>query len=193
VEFRQATIDDVPHLTRFTVTAQGGLQNAIYEGLFPDQSIESALTPRYSGLGRTDSYENHWVAIHEEQVAGGALAFPFDNYELDPPPDPRIPEERFAVFQPFSDLPAPGTYYIGALAVYPEFCRKGLGLSLLSLVCDHARSKNFSETSLHVFAENSGALALYQKAGFKIVGRQPVIEHPLVCYTGDVLLMTVAV
>ena len=58
-------------------------------------------------------------------------AFPFDNWENDTA-DPRIPEERYAILQPFTNLPAGGTYHVNALSVYPEFCRRGIASSPLS-------------------------------------------------------------
>jgi len=186
---RQATIGDAPHLARFAIKAHGGYNEAIYEGLVPDQSIKSVLEPSYSQSGVTAFYENHWIDEQDGRVAGGMHAFSFDDWANDPL-DPRIPEERYTIVQPFHNLPAPGTYHVNALATYPEFCRRGIAWSLLSLACGHAREKQFSEISLYVFADNVGALALYEKMGFKVVGREPIIEHPLVLYTGEVFLMT---
>ena len=114
--------------------------------------------------------------------------FPFDNWANDIP-DPRIPDERYGILQPFFNLPAPGTYYMNVLSVYPEFCRRGIASSLLSLACEQANEAAFTEISLTVFAENVGAVVLYEKSGFKVVGREPVVEHPLLRYTGEVYLM----
>ena len=186
--FRQAAIGDVRHLARFAIMAHGGCNEALYDGLVPGQSIESVLEPRYSQSGVTTFYENHWIAEQDGQVAGGMHAFPFDDWANDSA-DPRIPEERYAILQPFSDLPAGGTYHVNALSVYPEFARRGIGSSLLSLACEHAKEKAFTEISLYVFTENAGALVLYETSGFKVVGREPVVEHPLVRYTGEVFLM----
>jgi ribosomal protein S18 acetylase RimI-like enzyme len=41
-----------------------------------------------------------------------------------------------------------------------------------------------------VFEQNSGAVSLYRRLGFEIVARSPVVPHPLVRRTGDMLLMT---
>lgn len=187
--FRQATIADTHLLARFVIMAEGGFDEALYDGLFPDQSIESVLEPKYARSGTTDFYENHWIAEQDGQVAGGLHAFPFDNFANDPPPDPRVPEERFAILQPFNKLPAPGTYFVNAVSVYPESCRRGIASSLLSLACGHAKEKAFTEISLRVFGGNVGAIALYEKLGFKVVGREPLVEHPLVHYTGEAFLM----
>ncbi len=83
----------------------------------------------------------------------------------------------------------PKLYHVNALSTYPEFCRRGIASSLLSLACEQAKEKAFTEISLYVFSENVGALELYEKFGFKVVGREPVVEHPLIFYTGEVFLM----
>ena len=185
---RQAAIGDGRHLARFAIMAHGGINEALYDGLVPDQSIEGVLEPSYSQSGVTAFYENQWIDEQVGRVAGGMHAFSFDNWENDPP-DPRIPEERYRILQPFINLPAHGTYYVNALSTYPEFCRRGIASSLLSLACEHAKEAAFTKISLYVFADNVGALALYEKMGFKVVGREPIIEHPLVRYTGVVFLM----
>ena len=58
---------------------------------------------------------------------------------------------------------------------------------------DRARALGLGELSLLVFADNDGAVRLYERAGFKEVGRQPSVPHPLIRRTGDVLLMTAPV
>ncbi len=168
--------------------AHGGCNEALYDGLVPGRSIESILEPKFSKPGATDFYDNHWIDEKDGRVAGGMHAFPFDDWENDPP-DPRIPEERYAILQPFFNLPAPGTYHVNALSTYPEFCRRGIAWALLSLAREHAKEKQFTKISLYVFAGNGGALALYEKMGFVVVGREPVVEHPLLRYTGEVFLM----
>ena len=186
---RQAAIGDVSHLARFAVMMGGGCFEAIYDGLFPDQSIENILEPNFSQPGATDFHENHWIAEQDGRVAGGLHASPFDDFANDTD-DPRVPEERYDVLKPIYDLPAPGTYFVNALSTYPEYCRRGIASSLLSLACEQGREKGFTEIGLYVFAQNTGALALYEKSGFKVVGREPVVEHPFLLYTGEAYLMT---
>ena len=188
MKFRPATIDDVHHITRFVTMAYGGCIEAIYDGLIPDQSIESILEPQYLRAGTTAFYENHWIAEQNDQVAGGVHAFPFDQFANDTP-DPRVPEERYVVLQPFANLPAEGTYFVNALSVYPEYGRKGIGSSLLTLACEHAKEKMFTEISLHVYGGNVRAVKMYEKFGFKIAGREPVVEHPRIPFTGEAYLM----
>ena len=156
--------------------------------LIPDQSIESIIEPNFSRPDATDFYESHWIAELDGQVAGGIHAFPFDNFSNDAL-DPRIPEERYSILEPFVSLPADGTYFVNALSVYSEYCRRGVASSLLSLACKHAKEKGFTEIALWVFSENTGAVMLYEKSGLKVVGREPVVDHPLLRYKGEAFLM----
>ena len=96
---------------------------------------------------------------------GGSLSFGLAEFrQLHDPP-----WERFAIA---SSITISSVYPVG-IASYED-----------------AKKKAFTEISVHVFAENFGAVALYEKSGFKAVGREPFVEHPLVRYTGEVFLMT---
>ena len=52
-----------------------------------------------------------------------------------------------------------------------------------------AQQLGFAELSLLSFEQNEGATALYLRLGFEIVARSPVVPHPLIHHTGDLLLM----
>ena len=192
-ELRRATADDIPHLARFAIEAYGGYFEVLYDGLAPDRSTISLIQSSFSRPNTTPFYENHCIAMHDGRVAGGMHAFPMEDIEGFPR-DPLVPEERHAAAdEAFNDLPAPGTYYIHVLTIYPEFHRKGIATALLMLALKQTKDKGFAECSLYVFAENVGAVALYEKHDFKEAARASVTEHPLLYYTGDMLLMTRAV
>jgi ribosomal protein S18 acetylase RimI-like enzyme len=185
---RQATIGDAPHLAQFSISAHGGLNEAFYGGLVPGRSVESFLEAGFARSGSTESYKNHWIAEQGGQVAGGMRAFPYDDFANDIR-DPEIPQERYAVFQPFANLPAAGTYYVETLAVSLACRKAGVGSALLMLARSQARERGFSEVSLHVFAQNAGAIAFYEKSQFNVAGREPVVDHPSLRYTGEIFLM----
>lgn len=193
VQIRQATDDDIPHLARFQTEAYGGYNEVLYDGLVPGQSIESLVQPQFAQPNTTPFYENHWVAMYDSQVAGGIHAFAMKDMEKFPR-DPLVPEARLAIAEEYLHyLPIPESYYIHVLAVYPEFRSKGIATILLSLGLKHAENEGFAECSLHVFAENAPAVALYKKYNFKVTNRYLPTEHPLLYYSGDALLMTCAV
>jgi ribosomal protein S18 acetylase RimI-like enzyme len=45
------------------------------------------------------------------------------------------------------------------------------------------------ELSLLCFESNAGARRLYEREGFRVTGRRPIVPHPMIHAAGDVLLM----
>lgn len=192
-EIRRATADDIPHLARFQIEAYGGYNEVLYDGLVPRESLENRVQRQFTQPSSTAFYENHWVSTGDGHVAGGIHAFPIEDM-ANLPADPLVPEERYAMVAEYLRcLPAPGTYCVYTLAVYPEFRGTGIASSLLSLALRHAVEGGFSECSLHVFAENVAAVALYKKHGFQAAGRHLITPNPLLYFQGDMLLMIRAV
>lgn len=59
------------------------------------------------------------------------------------------------------------------LAVTPMLRRGGVGARLLTAALDWARDRGARETFLEVRASNRAAIALYEREGFRAVGRRP--------------------
>ncbi|MBM3152090.1 MAG: GNAT family N-acetyltransferase [Chloroflexi bacterium] len=62
-----------------------------------------------------------------------------------------------------------GEYYIGNLAVLPEFCRHGIGAGLLAAAEGQARRLGLTRCSLLVALDNDPARRLYEKCGYKVI------------------------
>ena len=86
-----------------------------------------------------------------------------------------------------------GSYYVSAMAVFPEYRGKGLGTRILEIAKEEARDHGCQEVSLLVFGHNEGAIHLYERNGFGVIDRAPVVPHESIRYTGEVLLMTATV
>jgi ribosomal protein S18 acetylase RimI-like enzyme len=63
----------------------------------------------------------------------------------------------------------------------------------MGLAKQEARKRQCRQVSLLAFEQNEGAIKLYERNGFGIVDRAPVVPHEFICYTGEVLLMTALV
>jgi len=187
IETRKASNADIAHLIRVRMMAHGGFNEALYGDL--DQSVEEIIESDLSNPALTDYYKNYWVAYNHNEVVGGLHSFPCDDFENDIR-NPLVPEERYLIESPFLEIDATGTYYIHALSVFPEFARQGIGSLLLELARRLAIERGFTELGLHVFADNSVAVSLYKKHGYREMGRRPIVPHPRMAYTGDILLMT---
>lgn len=61
---------------------------------------------------------------------------------------------------------------INDLAVDPSWRRRGAGSALLAQVIDGARNRGCRRATLEVRPSNAAARALYEQAGFTVVGRR---------------------
>jgi ribosomal protein S18 acetylase RimI-like enzyme len=187
IQTRKASMADVASLIRIRMMAEGGFAEALFEGL--DQSVEEIIETELSNPKLTANYNNYWVALSHDEIVGGLHAFPWNDYESDSH-NPLVPEERYVIMEPFEEFEAPGNYHIAELSVYPEFTRQGIGSVLLGLAREHAIEGNFTALSLMVFEENTGAVSLYKKHGYRELDRRLVEPHPRIIHSGVVLLMT---
>lgn len=74
-------------------------------------------------------------------------------------------------------------YHIGTLATLPEAQGTGIGSKLIHFAEDRARLSNYDKISLTVKQENSRAIKLYEKLGYKItdaIDKQPYYLYRMV-------------
>ena len=60
-----------------------------------------------------------------------------------------------------------------AIALYKEYCGRGIGRIMLGTILDVARKTGYTQAELEVATENTGALHLYESLGFVTYGRLP--------------------
>src|SRR5262245_18000219 len=190
VILRPATHDDIPDLSRLHLLATHGLTDAVYHDALPGLSTNELYERVLARTGTVRSYENASVAVHQGSVIGEVHAYPFNNAANDPP-NPLVLKDRLVLFEPFLRLEplAVGTYYITSLSVYPEFWGNGIATKMMKLAHSHAEQRGFSKLSLFVFDCNP-AVKLYQRLGFVVIWRSPLIKHDMLHASGDFLLMT---
>lgn len=134
------------------------------------------------------SYRNCFIAEQSQQLAGMLLSFAMNARE----PDDIVsapPFDNTDVFAPYKYLEEPESWYICGVAVTPEHRGRGIGRGLMNTARKQAIIHGYDRLSLVVFEENRTAIRLYQDLGYKVVKRAPVVPHPLIRCSGDVLLM----
>ena len=60
------------------------------------------------------------------------------------------------------------------ISIEKEFWNLGIGSALLECVLDAARKAGYKQLELEAVGSNAAALALYEKAGFMVYGRNPM-------------------
>jgi ribosomal protein S18 acetylase RimI-like enzyme len=84
---------------------------------------------------------------------------------------------------------ARSSYYINAVAVYPDCRGDGIGNRLLRSGTADAQQQGFAKMSLVVFEQNSRAVSHYRRLGFEIISRRPAVPHLLLRHSSGLLLM----
>jgi ribosomal protein S18 acetylase RimI-like enzyme len=132
------------------------------------------------------SYRNATVVEIDGEVAACLV-----DYQLDDPYDIGDLAELPEVVRPLVELEAkaPGSWYVNAMAAFPEFRGQGIGSSLLALAEERGRQHKAKSSSLIVAGENAGAVRLYARSGYREVARAPVVVYPGCAHGGDWVLM----
>ena len=133
------------------------------------------------------SYRNVKVAQADGSVAGMVLAYSTPNAghnDLNGVPD---------YLRPFVRLEgkAAQSYYINALAVAPEFRRKGIASRLLHMAEQDAIALGAQRATAIVFAENQAARALFKDRGYEEQHTAPIAEHESHPYERTKLILMV--
>ncbi len=156
------------------------------------KSAKGGQTPLEVGTARARreqggfSYKNAIVAERVDHVLGMVLSYPISSADESATADLPAPIVPFVALEAKSV----GTWYVNALAVRAGSRRLGIGATLMAHAEKQAIDAGFDTVSIQVYAQNTGAVRLYQRLGYEVAASAPVLSHP--CqpyYTGDVLLL----
>ena len=187
VSLRPATPEDAIALAKLIDIAGEGIPSWLWS-----QSASADHSPLQIGTERAAretggfSFKNATVACVQDDVAGMLLGYPIDQAPDDNPDKLPLPIAPFVALEKQSV----GTWYVNALAVFPQHRGLGIGSQLLRQAEVKTRLSDLRTLSIQVYAQNVGAVRLYQRHGYSAVSSERVREHP--CqpyYSGDVTLL----
>ncbi|TQV82262.1 GNAT family N-acetyltransferase [Denitrobaculum tricleocarpae] len=184
IVIRQAAKDDSAAIAELFLIASDGLAEYIWSLSKPAGiSLLEHGARRYARTNTAFSYENCHLADRDGTVVGMLHAFEMEA-------DPDAETESDPVLEPYSHLEDPGSLYISGLAVMKEFRSGGIGTKLMDCAEARARQEGLPRLSLICFERNARALAFYQRRGFELRDRRPLVPHPSLHYPdGDALLL----
>lgn len=186
--FRSATPDDAEDVVRLVDMAAHGLASWMWS-----EMAEPGETAMQVGIDRARreeggfSYRNATVYEVDRRAAGLLLGgvIPSEPEEID----------YASLARPLHPLveleaEAPGTWYVNALAVDPDYRGQGIGTALLDLAVRYAADLDAAGLSLIAAEQNERAVQLYRRLGYEETARRPIIPYPGDPHEGDWLLMT---
>ena len=191
IEFRKAHVRDASFLVPLIEEASGGTWPAVWRASAnEDESVEESGARYLVDVRNKLSVENTIVAEHEGtrigmmccyQENGGASGAPLS-----------LPDDLISALTPYRQLSDPDSLFMAELCCLENSRGKGLGTRFVDRAKHDAIASGLPRVTLRVFSENTGAIRLYERCGFKVVDQRLVIAHPDIAMGGSVLLMSCA-
>lgn len=184
---RPAEPSDAESLAKLINLAGEGIPNWLWT-----RACVEGQTPLEIGIERAKrrtggfSYTNALVAERAGSPVGMVLSYALTDVPTENPDDLPAPIAPFVALEKLSV----DTWFINALAVFSDKQSRGIGSQLLKAAEGQARAHGFDKMSIQAYAQNTGAVRLYERFGYACVASEPVRRHPSPpYYTGDVLLL----
>ena len=125
------------------------------------------------------SYQNCWVVEYNDKIIAAINCYDGANLiQLREPVKQYIKTNFNIDFNPEDETQA-GEYYIDSLGVDPEWQGKGIGSELLKYIIEKYVVQSGHTIGLLVDNDNPNAKRLYQKLGFKTVGKKILVGKQL--------------
>ena len=184
---RKARISDAAAIALLAHAAGGDVLQFILGWLSQSAAALDVYHEMVCEPGGIYSFERCVVAVAGNAVVGMANAFPEGLIHNEYPV--RSPTSRDVLLKPRFELNDWKSYLLNNICVGPDHRREGVGTALLKAVVRDARRQGHASLTLHVWADNHGAVAFYRRFGFRQRGRAPIPWHIDLPHEGGSLLM----
>ena len=195
--FRPAIESDAEFIVSLIGESSGGVWPAIWDALaFSDESISASGARYIRDPNNLLNISNTLVCEIQGKPAGVMICYQEAAYSRDSQEKEAsevLPKELVRALRPYQELSDPNSLFIAEICFLPQFRGQGLGTAFLEKAVALAQDRSLPRLSLRVFSENSGAVRLYKRFGFKQSGQRPIIHYPGLVFSGSALLMTYSV
>ena len=181
VVIRKGRIDDADHFSQLVLISVpellsyvfGSKTKDIMKNLFQDTENYWSFKHTYFvevdddivGMALGYSYRQR---KQEEERTGELVVKYLEGSSHEELPNPRVAEITEKIEE--------NEYYFMYLAVYPKFRRLGIGTKLFAVIEEEARKTGYNRVVFDVETDNTEAIKLYERLGYSIVSRSPVVE-----------------
>lgn len=176
ITIRQATAKDAETIARVVAMAIG--DKSTLES-YCGKDYLSVLTAIAQQHDTQYSWRHSLIAHVDGAVAGAIVGY--DGGKLT-----ELRDATFAVIQKIvgrqpiiSDETEAGEFYLDSVGVFPEFRGKGVGVALITALCQRAATECHSCVGLIVECGNDKAARLYTSLSFECVGTKLFFGHKM--------------
>lgn len=187
LKIRKARAEDAAKLAKLMNIAGEGIPAYLWELMAdPNEDVMAFGGRRVARAEGGFSYTNAYVATCDDAINGMLLG-----YQLPDPYETGSLEEIPPVVRPLVELESlvPGSWYVNAVATEPDYRGQGVGRKLMEWAEQLASSSAAEKLSLIVAEENAVAKRLYEKLGYQVIARRPIVHFPRCPHSGDWVLM----
>lgn len=187
INYRPGRKKDCNTIAELINIASDGVVEYLFHDLVPGMTPVQVVARNLENDNYPHSYRNAIVATEESAVIGMALSYPSSFHRVTDDMKKFFPADRLKHFSHFYSSCIEGSWFLDALCVRESHRRRGIGEKLISLVKEKALKNGCPTLSLIVFADNTLAIPVYERNGFKAVQRielrgNDYIKHEEGCF-----------
>lgn len=191
ITYRPASATDSRFIASMIDIASDGIATLEWQDECDEKAGQTALDVGSECYARDEgdySYRNCLIAESDQHPVGMILSFPItqENRSKDAKPPPYDADD---VFGPYKYLEAVDSWYICGVTVIPEFRKLGIGEELIKRSMEEGDKRGYKNVSLIAVFGKERLITYYEALGFTITLRAPIVDHPGIRVTGDVVLM----
>lgn len=168
IKVRPAGLRDVEFIARALVATAGGMYEYLLGDRLGEGEILAAIAQSLAQEARADSYRSVLIAESDGRRVGMVSAYPSRHHRIDAEMRRVLPAEKLASLYGFFSTRVPGSIYINAIYVVPEYRGQGIAGALLEAARQGADLAGICGLSLLVMTHNTAAIRSYQGRGMEI-------------------------
>jgi len=188
IRIRSATKTDAKALVPFILSASGGIVEYLLTDAVSGFSPTQILRIQITGQAIPFSYRYIHIAETNDGIVG--IIHGYASRYLTSSYFQRMSSNKSKQFIDalYCNLPK-NSFYLHSLAVLEKCRGQGIGKKLLEKAKQNALQNKLDNITLHVWADNTQVISLYQKTGYRIIEHIPVKRKSWLPHDEGMILM----
>ena len=189
LKFRPGEKEDCLKMAELISIASDGVLEYLLNDLVPEMTPVQVMSKNLEKSNSIESYKNSVVALDEDNVVGMALSFPSYYHKITDEMRSFFPADRLGHLRQYYSSRVENSWMLDALGVFENYRRRGIAEKLIRLAKERAIENGYNTLSLIVFADNTLAIPLYKRTGFKVVQKIELHGNEFIKHENGCLLM----